>query len=591
MDIYGVESNFKSILDNSISVPVYQRSYSWGKKEVEQFIEDVFSSAAEHKNHFWGPIVYLQQSDNHEIEIVDGQQRISTAMIMLALLRDKIYELDSLTDWAGMAYIQYIFKTVPPVQWKTRFRSSYLIDNIFVNYIFANPDHSNRVQLTKNGSGLSKEEKKNSKELRSAYFQIKNCLEEKLLGLDDTQKKLECIENLKSALTVNFQTFAIRIKNEKDAYTLFESLNARGRPLDPSDLLKTLFLKTISGSGSDQEETMAALKVWEEISTNIGRALQSTFFRHYLLTVQSEKVKKSDIYELFALKLEGKSVGAAKDLLNTLKIASVQYGPLISKYGTDEPGGVDRYIYESCQMMNIYHESHRFFVLGVIQSEADIGLKQQLVRAVEALTFRWDLKGKNAQELESFLQEQVNKLRENSTLLSVEEILADMKKATPNDEDISDSYREQNTNLQRYLLYRIEKTYGVDPSSSLQLEHLAPQNPSDNSNWYEVVAPEVPDDDSPDYESYCKSFGNVTLLERRLNPSIGNAEWEIKVGRDGKPGLSASQQNITHELINEKKWTKKHIENRGKWMMECAKVLTGSDWVKTGQASIPKLKF
>ena len=589
MDIYGVESNFKSILDNSISVPVYQRSYSWGKKEVEQFIEDVFSSAAEHKNHFWGPIVYLQQSDNHEIEIVDGQQRISTAMIMLALLRDEIYGYDLPEGHNNYEFLMPIFAEMSPSPNTPRFRSSNSINPIFADYIF--PDITSRPLLTKTGAKLSKGEKKDTKKLRAAYFQIQERLKEKIEGLASQEEQIECLRTLLKALTKNFQIFKIVITNEKDAYTLFESLNARGRPLDPSDLLKTLFLKTIGEGGDQPEKIEDALKVWEEISTNIGRALQSTFFRHYLLTVQSEKVKKSDIYELFALRLEGKSVGTAKGLLNTLKIASVQYGPLISKYGTDEPGDVDKSIYESCQMMNIYHESHRFFVLGVIQSEADIGLKQQLVRAVEALTFRWDLKGKNAQELESFLQEQVNKLRENSTLRSVEAILADMKRVTPIDEDISDSYREQNNNLQRYLLYRIERTYGVDPSSSLQLEHLAPQNPSDNSNWYEVVAPEVPDDDSPDYESYCKSFGNVTLLERRLNPSIGNAEWEIKVGRDGKPGLSASQQNITHELINEKKWTKKHIENRGKWMMECAKVLTGSDWVKTGQASIPKLKF
>ena len=598
MQVKGDDDTLDSVFINRrISVPEFQRNYSWTKDNIDQFVDDIFSTADEEEVHFWGPIVFLQLNGSTERIIVDGQQRISTVMIMLALLRDKAFEPSTAPN--APTTLASLLSTImeqqgPAPMSKPKFTSGYLIKDVFNDYILANPDSPPRPKLTPGGAGLTSIMKKNTKELRSAYFKIKSRLEEEYKKFDDDGKRLDYINRVHLALTRDFQIFRIDLVNEKDAYVLFESLNSLGRPLDPSDLLKTLFLKSMSGGGVDHEAVKSALSKWDEMSESLLDFPLSKFLRHYLLSIQDDKVKKSDIYTAFEGLLRDKSPGEVQARLDSLKAAALIYGKILSKIDSPDFPDFDSTIQKSCSRMNVYHESHRFFVLGVVGSIVDIDSQQKLVRAVEALTFRWDLKGNNAQLLETFLQKQLNDFRKSPNPETVDAMLAAINNEMPYDRDIENLFWNQTDGLQKYLLYRLAEIRGIPLKglAHLHLEHLAPQKPSDDSNWYEVVSPEFPVDEEGAYETYCKSFGNVTLLEAPLNQSIRNAIWAIKVKGQGKfDGLNASHVKITKDLVKEKEWTKDDIEVRGKWMMECAKVLTGRDWIKTGQAKIPVLEL
>jgi uncharacterized protein with ParB-like and HNH nuclease domain len=69
---------------SKVSVPAFQRNFSWTKIEVSQFLSDIYSSAATSDGHFWGPVVVLQRDPSKlNFELIDGQQRITTAVILL----------------------------------------------------------------------------------------------------------------------------------------------------------------------------------------------------------------------------------------------------------------------------------------------------------------------------------------------------------------------------------------------------------------------------------------------------------------------------------------------------------------------------
>lgn len=97
MKEFEVES--KSIVDifssnNIYRIPNYQRPYKWEDEQVEQLFDDIYeayknSKHDEGENYFLGSIVVTKQSnDNYEYEVIDGQQRITTLMILFCVLRD-----------------------------------------------------------------------------------------------------------------------------------------------------------------------------------------------------------------------------------------------------------------------------------------------------------------------------------------------------------------------------------------------------------------------------------------------------------------------------------------------------------------------
>ena len=164
----------------------------------------------------------------------------------------------------------------------------------------------------------------------------------------------------------------------------------------------------------------------------------------------------------------------------------------------------------------------------------------------------------------------------------------------PSDIELEGAQWSSAVDLQKYLLRKIEESQNGAPQKweKLNLEHLAPQNPSSGDDyWYQAVAPRDPDEDSErSYDNFCKSWGNVTLLEEKLNKSIQNAAWPLKLtGSASKFGISKSGLLINSELKTSEAWTREHIEVRGAWMLECAQILTGSKWVQSGKSSLPPL--
>ena len=71
-----------------LTMPPYQRSYSWTEKEAIDLLNDLQDSVRANEPHFIGAIVIVQSDENQNAEIVDGQQRLTTLTILLSVLRD-----------------------------------------------------------------------------------------------------------------------------------------------------------------------------------------------------------------------------------------------------------------------------------------------------------------------------------------------------------------------------------------------------------------------------------------------------------------------------------------------------------------------
>jgi uncharacterized protein with ParB-like and HNH nuclease domain len=91
----AVQTNFLEFLRGTkqLIIPIYQRNYSWTKKQYNQLCDDIVRSASDPKipGHFIGSIVYIesglyQVSSVPQLLLIDGQQRITTLSLLLAAL-------------------------------------------------------------------------------------------------------------------------------------------------------------------------------------------------------------------------------------------------------------------------------------------------------------------------------------------------------------------------------------------------------------------------------------------------------------------------------------------------------------------------
>lgn len=581
-----------------LEVPSFQRNFSWGRNEIDQFIDDLIASGHNKEPHFYGPIVFLRQaqSGSDTYQVIDGQQRLTSAMMLLSLLRDRASALKDKTVGTRGAPIDTVFRSMiflPPLYDEPKYRASYLIEKIFRDYILEDPitvfagEEVTRKQLSKMGKGLSQEDRTNSRELRRAYWDMKRRVDREFDGLKEDKTK-DLLQEIFWALSDGFQIHSMVLDNEDDAYILFETLNDRGLRLSPSDLLKTITLREIRANRpNDLEE---ALKKWDETTQNLGEYDFSKFLRHHLLTIEKTKVQKPKILGTFKkLIASSGSQGATKNL-DKLYESSLLYGQLLG-VDFEHP---DKHIAASCHRMNSYSETHRVFLLAVLEKQGNfsIDVLRKLFRAAEFLSFRWIAALQNAQVLENHYQNLLHKLKNESSNEFAESLIDEMVELAPSDERIGDFSELDNSSLQKYLLRRIEESYGGNFSKwseTLSLEHLAPRNPrGDQATYWNSRA--VPDPEIS-YADVVAMVGNLTLLEGGLNSSIQDSMWAQKLfGSADKSyeGISSSNFNINKPLMELDDWNYSMILERSKWIHDCALQLVGKEWLNSGKVKINK---
>jgi uncharacterized protein with ParB-like and HNH nuclease domain len=278
-------------------IPLFQRTYSWTPKEWEVLWKDLVElcEMENPRTHFIGSIVNMPTVSVPEgvakYLLIDGQQRLTTIFILLALLRNKARENQN------MRFADEVNNTLLVNQYKDgndyfKLMPTQVDRPTFENLINGNPNETEN-QIT-----------------RGYVF-----FEKKL-----KQVELEP-EKLKKIITSYFSVVSIVLDADDNPYLVFESLNAKGRPLTQADLIRNYFFMRIH---VDKQEKVYN-DYWLPMQTALGDNL-TEFIRHFLMR-NGNIIKQSDVY--YALK-ESISTSNATDYLSDLKIFSIYYQRLIT---------------------------------------------------------------------------------------------------------------------------------------------------------------------------------------------------------------------------------------------------------------------
>ncbi len=563
--------------NSKYQVPMYQRNYAWQNPQVDSFLDDLKYTVDHDDDHFFGSIVLLEGRGQTPDSLIDGQQRMTTFVLTICAIRDVIHEALS-DDVVMVGDHPKSLKEMTSALLRTendfslRFIANHRIQQIFDQYVQFDPSSPMRKNFTIGGAGLSPVEKKHTTDLRRAFLRIKTWLNTELDEIAGDEGKIKSrLYAMLIAIRNRATILRIGVQDEDDAFVLFETLNDRGLRLTPSDLLKSFTLREI---GNDNQVLLLedALDKWDSAVDQLGDYPFTKFLRHYLLSMQKDKVQVSKIFALFKKIISNYGDGGAVRNLHELAEAAKIYAQLLEDGNTGDPV-LDRII----GRLNYISETHRILLMKAFHVRFGKSDLKKLAAAVEVLAFRWVLTGGNAQDIESFYQRMAMKLKSDDSAV-LTEIIDDVLSMVPSDElvrsTLTQNTASKNANFQFYVLQKL--SYGITKTElnwsrqQLHIEHLAPQKPFNDSGWFESVAPKSPSDpNEKSYDDFAYQWGNLTLLEFEINTQIGNASWAVKLnGQGGEKGIKDSQVSMTKNLARSMEWNRETIVARTLWLAE-----------------------
>ncbi|MDI9312999.1 MAG: DUF262 domain-containing protein [Limnohabitans sp.] len=526
-------------------IPLFQRTYSWTSKEWDVLWKDLVELCEMEtpRTHFIGSIVSMQTVSVPEgvakYLLIDGQQRITTVFILLALLRNVKAEEKRFADEINELLLVNKFKN----------------GNDFYKLMPTQVDRVSYQNL------INKIPNETENQITSAY----TFFEKKL-----KQVKLEP-EKLKTIITTYFSVVSIVLDAEDNPYLVFESLNAKGRPLTQADLIRNYFFMRIH---VDSQEKVYQ-DYWLPMQTALGESL-TEFIRHFLIR-NGSIIKQADIYN--TLKDEV-SINNAIQYLSDLKKFSVYYKKLISPECEKETE-LQKYF----KRLNRIEVTTAYpLLLNFYNDYADSKISKEefvtLLKIIENYLIRRFVCNIPSNQLNKIFPVIYTQLFKQSDNIVEEFKTVLQSKGYPKDNDFLRYFKEtkfygvgNKQTKTKLILETFEETFAHKERvlfDNLTIEHIMPRTLSEwwqnelGENWRET------------YDFFLDTIGNLTLTA--YNSEFSNKEFPAK-----KQGYEESHLDINKYFADIPHWTKKEIEARNEFLAEEAIKI----WRYFGQESSP----
>ncbi len=551
--------DLKELLSNgkSYSVPAYQRDYSWKQEHWEDLWEDLCTVEANREDHYMGTIV-LEIGERKQFRVIDGQQRMATLSILILACVDYLYSL------AG--------EGVEPPENKER---AALLES---GYLGAKDPSSLRItpklKLNANDDDFfqlnlaqRKPPQGGVRGLRDSERLLWGCFQffvGKVREKFSTRKKGEEVAAFVSEIVTERLVFiSVRVQDQLSAYTVFETLNARGLELTETDLLKNYLLSLADRLSKSQMEPV--LRQWARITARVGIASFPEFLRHHLNS-QRGYVRQKQLFK--TIKKDVTALDQVFALLDWLEKDAAWFEGLndpASQFWLDYQGAK-----EHVRVLNLFNVSQ---YTPLVLAAKDVFTTPQdmveILRYCAVVSVRFNgVSRRSTHTLEEIYNRAAVDVRQGraSTLAALRLALRPIYIL---DEDFEADFaalrlRNRSTSGKRlrYILAKLEKQLSgvdiTDEGMTATVEHILPENPGE-AEWEHFT--------SDAHERSYERVGNYSLLERGLNgQQAGNAAFAQKQAVYAK-----SQYRTSKDLGKFTDWTEETIAKRQAELAKVAK--------------------
>ncbi len=589
-----------------LTIPIYQRPYVWSEdrqwaplwSDIRRLAEGVTAGASS-KPHFLGAVVIDAHPETNGITnikrylVVDGQQRLTTIQLFLEALADNYERVcgEGCTEaqhFANVARLLTRNQFVPDEDKDGEFKvwPMNLDQHPFRSVMSAgSPDEIGR--LTELDKGLA------DSRIAGAYRYFYERIREWLSAQPDMPI---AVKSLYDVAHRYLHIVVIDLKNSVDPQMIFETLNARGTPLRPSDLIKNYLFHEVAAETGDGADLYAQYwmpfedghSYWSE---SIGRGAQrrgrlDTFMHQYLTMQMRDDVQVGNLYREYG------RFADATDLTVVDQLSELaRYGDIYRSLDELPKGREATFIYRLRQMDVATIMPFVLRLKGDSSVPADDRVR--IMEYLESYLVRrlvCHLTGK------AYNRSFVDLLRVTDEKGITPEVVCDLLLSWDKDTNVWPddnwfrtawmSYGSYNWMAQarvRMILEALEpalttgKAEDIDINEKLTIEHLLPQK------WMEHYP--LPADGSVDAvtrDNMLHTFGNLTLLNKKLNPSVSNGAWlrlaeqevdgvmtDVDLGKRAEI-LRHSRLTLNNMLLDYPIWDESAIRSRGERLFEAA---------------------
>ncbi|WP_187949745.1 DUF262 domain-containing protein [Helicobacter pylori] len=501
-------NDFFALTDTIFSIPVYQRNYTWAEENCEKLLQDIVSISQNKKTHFMGSITYiLHLIDDEkslrklqEFVIIDGQQRITTIMLLLKAIETKIpneeikKEIDGLLNLSGQRL------RLKPIK----------SDKEAFDLVMQNRSHE--IQ------GVS--------HVRNNYrFFTKE--------LDNYISKGYHIEEIYGAF-LRLKIVAIGLElGEDDPQVVFESINATGVQLKGLDLIRNYLMM---GENSDNQNHLYNT-YWVPLENWLGEKDLNDFIKTYLRIYFEDRLKESEREVYYALKDHHRD--NFSDNIQGLMSDMHEYGRIYQIFldrdhyflGRGDPKQLANLRLRIKDLVKIKFGVAKPFILRCArdfeEGKLDYENFHEILQILTSYYVRRSVCG-DSNALNKFLYPLYRQLGENVSADALKRYLGKSVGQTvfPNDDRIRVAFLVRNAyaanQVCKFILLEIEKLSNAEPprEENLEVEHFYPKTPT--QEWRDRVG------DYFTFEQDClNNFGNLTLSGQ--NQKLGNKSYEAKI--------------------------------------------------------------
>lgn len=525
-----------------IKVPDYQRAYSWEEKQIEQFLLDIKEYLDKDIDYYIGHFLFEKNKDNEKIGcIIDGQQRLTTIIIFLSSVFEKIKKLNN----GELALEELnIYKSIIEENGKIKFST---VD--YDNKLF-------KERVIYREKGVIKPDTQSQSRILEAIRYFNKKLEK------------ETIENLINMvkIIINASCTLNEVLNQSEAVQMFIYQNDRGKHPTDLEIIKSLFMYNIYDCSDNKINDLNYIKEkFETIYKNISY-IEKLLNENDVLRITLKTYYK-DLNENSIDKIkEDINNNIAKDKLNFIKSfteeleKNFQY---LKYFFEDEK----KYLYiHSIITLGINIDLYPFIV-GIYRFGINEDDKKKLIESLENLLIRMKIIGSRAY-IKSRIGEPYKNFLGGGDITSIIDIINKMKISTNywwghwnNDKLIASIENGVNGNIAKFILWKYENSFGNKgfefryDKEKINLEHIAPQKePPTKPHGYG-------DYNDEEFTNLIYCLGNLILLSEKHNKSIGNAIFSEKY----KTYTYLKQQEEIRNMVSENgTWGKQKIKERNK---------------------------
>ena len=610
-----------------INIPIYQRAYSWEIKHLDQFLDDIdlhLSTKPQDNYQFLGMIVYVKKENKNEIEIIDGQQRLTTFYLISSIIFDwvkherrrgegsqKIKSEDlEMLERQLRTVENILFTNESVINWnKTKkrwYQTKLYTDNTtkrdkeITEYMLMDYDKlfEELKSKTKDGEGVHEWTKINisktinplqirhrlfnpvkggrpilkdlpintskARPITKNYNYLKEWFDKKFLNENVAKdKRAKMLSEIIEVITNKLKIIPFKTGSHREAFSLFEVLNDRGMKVSPSDLLKNLCIK----KGETFVEQKEMYEKWNEAIDKHFKESAKILFLRTSHNSKYDFISKNDLYGGYKSLLKNKSFEETLRYVETdLNEDAENFNKCLLE-GEEVPQAIQKWI------TLLYHTDTtqwRTIALSLLRREDSHQNNEkagQLLEQVFEIIFTMVANNIRFNLIENLFPSYAKEIYENNSIDLIIQALKVFKNKNnlsykAADIDINDYKQNKFCSL---VLYMFKSTQEELHQKKYTVEHILPQTPK-HKDWFlyfPMLFDKNEEKKEKEEERSVYSIGNMILVEDKQNKSLGNKSFNLKKIKIKSMGIhDVFDSKTPFSISSQKNWTQDTINAR-----------------------------